>query len=116
MSNHFGLSVYSCSREALNGTSINGKVVLCIEMTFGPIGNFFRDVFPNVHSGGASGLIFALYTTDVLLSTDNCQGIACVFVDIDIGFQVATYIGSQRASINPSRSSCRNSPIIPKST
>lgn len=96
LSNQSRLSVYSCSREALNGTDINGKVVLCIEITFGPIGNIFNNAFANVHGGGASGLIFALYTTDILLSTDRCQGIPCVVIDIDIGFQILTYIGSQR--------------------
>jgi len=89
-------SVYSCSREALNGTNIKGKIVLCIEITFGPVVQIFEDAFANVHSGGESGLILALYTTDVLASTEQCQGIPCVLIDIDIGFQVLTYIGSQR--------------------
>ena len=96
-SDHFHFfSVYSCSREALNGTNIKGKIVLCIEITFGPVVQIFEDAFANVHRGGASGLILALYTTDVLASTEQCQGIPCVLIDIDIGFQVLTYIGSQR--------------------
>ena len=96
-SDHFHFfSVYSCSREALNGTNIKGKIVLCIEITFGPVVQIFEDAFANVHSGGASGLILALYTTDVLANTEKCQGIPCVLIDIDIGFQVLTYIGSQR--------------------
>ncbi|KAL6616209.1 hypothetical protein ACP70R_038479 [Stipagrostis hirtigluma subsp. patula] len=97
----------NCSREALNGTSIMGKVVLCIEVTFGPTIKIFQDAVANVHSGGASGLIFALYTTDVLFSTEECQGIPCVFIDIGVGFQIITYIGSQRlpiANIDPASS------------
>jgi hypothetical protein len=94
--NYSGLSVYSCSGEALNGTIINGKVVLCIAENFGPTADIIPDVITNVKTGGASGLIFALYTIDVLMSTDDCLGMACVIVDIDIGFQAATYIGSQR--------------------
>ena len=89
-------SVYSCSEEALNGTIIDGKVVLCIAENFGPTADIIPDVITNVKSGGASGLIFALYTIDMLRSTDECFGMACVIVDIDIGFQAAAYIGSQR--------------------
>uniref|UniRef100_A0ACD5VSA7 Uncharacterized protein n=1 Tax=Avena sativa TaxID=4498 RepID=A0ACD5VSA7_AVESA len=97
----------SCSPEALNGTIINGKVVLCIEENFGPTADIIPDVITNAKSGGASGIIFALYTIDVLTSTDDCLGMACVIVDIDIGFQAATYIGSQRlpiAKIEPAKS------------
>uniref|UniRef100_A0A0A8YUG8 Uncharacterized protein n=1 Tax=Arundo donax TaxID=35708 RepID=A0A0A8YUG8_ARUDO len=54
------------------------------------------DPLTNVQSGGASGLIIALYTVDVLLSTEDTQGIPFVLVDNDIGFHVATYIGNQR--------------------
>ncbi|KAF0918934.1 hypothetical protein E2562_027485 [Oryza meyeriana var. granulata] len=107
----------NCSKEALHGTSINAKVVLCIELTFGPIGKFFKDVFAGVIQGGASGLIFALYTTDVLLSTEDCQGIGCVFVDIEIGFQVATYIGSgslPTVKIEPASSITGNQVPAPK--
>ncbi|OEL23522.1 Subtilisin-like protease SBT3.3, partial [Dichanthelium oligosanthes] len=106
-----------CSREALNGTDINGKVVLCIEITFGPTVNIFEDALANVLSGGASGLIFALYTTDVLLSTEGCQGIPCVLIDIDIGSQVLTYIGSQRlpvAKIEPASSITGKQVLAPK--
>lgn len=74
---------------------INGKVVLCIKETFGPTVDIIPDAITNVKTGGASGLIFAIYTVDNLLSTEDCVGMACVIVDIDIGFQVATYIGSQ---------------------
>ncbi|KAG8055119.1 hypothetical protein GUJ93_ZPchr0001g30135 [Zizania palustris] len=107
----------NCSKEVLNGTSINGKVVLCIEVTFGPIINFVKDIYADVIRGGASGLIFALYTTDFLLSTEDCQGIACVLVDIDIGFQVATYIGSESlpiVKIEPANSIIGNQVLAPK--
>ncbi|KAL5229356.1 hypothetical protein ABZP36_017621 [Zizania latifolia] len=107
----------SCSKEVLNGTSINGKVVLCIEVTFGPLRNFVKDIYADVIRGGASGLIFALYTTDILLTTEGCQGIACVLVDIDIGFQVATYIGSESlpiVKIEPANSIIGNQVLAPK--
>ncbi|CAO2197295.1 unnamed protein product [Urochloa humidicola] len=107
----------NCSREALNGTNIEGKVVLCIEITFGPIINLFEDALANVHSGAASGLIFALYTTDILVSTEECQGIPCVLIDIDIGFQVLAYIGSQRlpiAKIEPASSITGKQVLAPK--
>ncbi|CAL4947023.1 unnamed protein product [Urochloa decumbens] len=107
----------NCSREALSGTNIKGKVVLCIEITFGPIIKIFEDALANVHSGGASGLIFALYTTDMLVSTEECQGIPCVVIDIDIGFQVLTYIGSQQlpiAKIEPTSSVTGKQVLAPK--
>uniref|UniRef100_A0A0E0JPR3 Peptidase S8/S53 domain-containing protein n=1 Tax=Oryza punctata TaxID=4537 RepID=A0A0E0JPR3_ORYPU len=107
----------NCSRDVLNGTSINGKVVLCIELTFGPMGRIFKDVFAGVIQGGASGLILAFYTTDVLLSTEDCKGIACVFVDNEIGYQVATYIGSERlptVKIEPASSITGNQVPAPK--
>ncbi|KAL6853832.1 hypothetical protein ACP4OV_019861 [Aristida adscensionis] len=97
----------NCSKEALNGTSINGKSVLCIEITFGPAVKISRDALANVRSGGASGLIFALYTTDFLFSPEECQGIPCVFIDINIGFQILSYIGSHKlpvARIEPASS------------
>jgi len=107
----------NCSSEVLNGTNIKGKIVLCIEMTFGPVVKIFEDAFANVHSGGASGLILALYTTDVLANTEKCQGIPCVLIDIDIGFQVLTYIGSQRspiAKIEPTSSVTGQQVLAPK--
>jgi hypothetical protein len=70
--------------------------VLCIAEKFGPAADMISDAITNIKSGGASGFIFALYTIDALSSTDDCLGMACVIVDIDIGFQAATYIGSQR--------------------
>jgi hypothetical protein len=70
--------------------------VLCIAEKFGPAVDMISDAITNIKSGGASGLIFALYTIDVLLSTDDCKGMACIIVDNAIGFQAATYIGSQR--------------------
>ncbi|CAM0883249.1 unnamed protein product [Alopecurus aequalis] len=97
----------SCSGEALNGTIINGKVVLCIVENFGPTEDIIPDIITNAKSGGASGVIFAIYTIDVLASTDDCLGMACVIVDLEIGFQAATYIGSQSlpiAKIEPARS------------
>ncbi|TKW17221.1 hypothetical protein SEVIR_5G352000v4 [Setaria viridis] len=107
----------NCSREALNGTNIKGKVVLCIEITFGPVAKIFEDALANVHSGGASGLILALYTTDFLVSTEGCQGMPCVLIDIDIGFQVLTYIGSQRlpiVKIEPASSVTGKQVLAPK--
>ncbi|XP_047058685.1 subtilisin-like protease SBT3.5 [Lolium rigidum] len=97
----------SCSPEALNSTIINGKVVLCIAEKFGPAVDMISDAITNIKSGGASGLIFALYTIDVLLSTDDCKGMACIIVDNAIGFQATTYIGSQSlpiVKIEPARS------------
>lgn len=86
--------VYRCSKEALNGLDIKGKVILC-DGSFGPV-ELFEDILTNVVSGGASGIIFALYTTDILASNEECEGIPCVLIDLDIGSQITEYISSQR--------------------
>jgi len=85
----------SCTADALNGTDLKGKTVLCTlenpQQSLAP-GSDFGTAAVNVVAGGGSGLIFAQYTTDILEYTTLCQGIiACVLVDLDTGHQIRQY-------------------------
>ena len=91
----FLLSVISCTADALNGTDLKGKIVLCFPSSLDP-GSEFQVALRNVRDAGASGLIFAQYTTDLLGATARCQGIACVRVDLDTGYQILRYIRDTR--------------------
>ena len=91
----------SCTADALNGTDLKGKIVLCFPSDpKSPLplvpGSAFPVALQNVRDAGASGLIFAQYTTDVLDATARCQGIACVRVDLDTGYQILRYIRDTR--------------------
>ena len=85
----------SCTADALNGTDLKGKIVLCFPSSLDP-GSEFQVALRNVRDAGASGLIFAQYTTDLLGATARCQGIACVRVDLDTGYQILRYIRDTR--------------------
>jgi hypothetical protein len=84
--------------DVLNGTDVRGKTVFCFprrtndkdELTPSTI---FAQASQYIVEGGGSGLIFAQYTTDLLsMTADNCQGIACVLVDLDTGNKIVKYI------------------------
>ncbi|XP_062207124.1 subtilisin-like protease SBT3.7 isoform X2 [Phragmites australis] len=108
-----------CTADALNGTDLKGKIVLCTSPNpttmVGPLA-IFPLAFQNVLNGGGSGLIFVQYTTDILKVTD-CKGIPCVLVDIDTGKKITKYIvaaSSPVAKIEPARSITGKDILAPK--
>lgn len=84
----------SCTAEALNGTDLKGKTVLC----FLPIQGF-QTAMQNVIDAGGSGLIFAQYAANSVDDTADCGGIACVLVDTDTGYKILRYIRTSRYTI-----------------
>ena len=85
-----------CTADALNGTDLKGKIVLCATPN-SPTGNgpsaIIGQAFQNVRNGGGSGLIFVQYTTDIL---QEFVGMPCVLVDIDTGKKIRKYINAGR--------------------
>ena len=85
-----------CTQDDLNGTDIEGKIVLCATQhsptTKGPFA-YLSDARQNVVNGGGTGLIFVQYTTDILEESD---GFPYVLVDIDTGKKIKKYIDSAR--------------------
>ena len=92
----FCLCVARCTADALNGTDLNGKIVLCATpnspMEEGPFA-ILEPAFRNVRNAGGSGLIFIQYTTDTL---QEFVGMPCVLVDIDTGKKIRQYIKAGR--------------------
>uniref|UniRef100_A0ACD5TRY9 Uncharacterized protein n=1 Tax=Avena sativa TaxID=4498 RepID=A0ACD5TRY9_AVESA len=90
-----GLTVaFQCTTDTLNGTDVQGQILLCLpgkndQSALVPR-TFFNQVSQFVLKGGGSGLIFAQYTTDIITDTD-CQGIACVLVDLETGKKIYNY-------------------------
>ncbi|XP_066312731.1 subtilisin-like protease SBT3.5 isoform X1 [Miscanthus floridulus] len=111
-----------CTADALNGTDLKGKIVLCFPSDpKSPLPlvpeTAFQVALRNVRDAGASGLIFAQYTTDLLGATARCQGIACVRVDLDTGYQILRYIrdtSSAVAKIEPARTFTSKELLAPK--
>ena len=85
-----------CTEDALNGTDVKGKIVLCATPNSpteeGPLA-LRGQAFQNVRNGGGSGLIFVQYTTDIL---QEFVGMPCVLVDIDTGKKITQYIKAGR--------------------
>ncbi|XP_040385924.1 subtilisin-like protease SBT3.5 [Oryza brachyantha] len=93
-----------CAKDDLNGTDLTGRIVLCISLET-PV-TLFQLALENVLDAGASGLIFAQYTTDILGITTACNGTACVLVDLDAANRIGSYIrdaSSPVAKIEPAR-------------
>ncbi|KAM0927401.1 hypothetical protein ACQ4PT_002854 [Festuca glaucescens] len=92
---------FQCTTNALNGTDLQGQILLCLPLqpsdqdALSPVKTFpipWYLLFPYDDNGG-SGLIFAQYTTDILeVTTDDCQGIACVLVDLHAGKKILNYM------------------------
>ncbi|XP_025814766.1 subtilisin-like protease SBT3.5 isoform X1 [Panicum hallii] len=115
-----GVGDLSCTEEALNGTDLKGKTVMCFpqdgKLALTPLWEF-QSALQNVRKAGGSGLVFAQYTTDILENTANCGGIACVLVDLDTGYQILEYMGSASspvAKIEPARSFTSKEILAPK--
>ena len=85
------LYVFRCTTNALNGTDVQGRILLCFPGQNGIIPRaIFEHASQFVMNNGGSGLIFAQYTTDILTDT-ICQGIACVLVDIETATKIYNY-------------------------
>ena len=85
-----------CTEDALNGTDVKGKIVLCVTPNsptkYGPSA-ILGQALQNVRNGGGSGLIFVQYTVDGL---EESVGMPCVLVDIDTGKKISKYINAGR--------------------
>ncbi|XP_020092725.1 subtilisin-like protease SBT3.7 [Ananas comosus] len=107
-----------CTADALNGTDITGKVVLCIsDALVAPPESFFSIAASNVRNGGGAGLIFAQYTTNLLVSTENCGAMPCVLVDLDIASQIESYLiteSSPTVMIKPTTITIGEEVLAPK--
>uniref|UniRef100_A0A0E0C8R9 Subtilisin-like protease n=1 Tax=Oryza meridionalis TaxID=40149 RepID=A0A0E0C8R9_9ORYZ len=105
-----------CTDNELNGTDIKGRVVLCTSLGIPPL-MLFPVALKNVLDAGGSGLIFAQYTTDILDVTKNCNGTACVLVDLDTAQLISSYISdtsSSVAKIEPPRTVTGEGILAPK--
>ncbi|BAD53012.1 subtilisin-like serine proteinase [Oryza sativa Japonica Group] len=105
-----------CTDNDLNGTDIKGRVVLCTSLGIPPL-MLFPVALKNVLDAGGSGLIFAQYTTDILDVTKNCNGTACVLVDLDTAQLISSYISgtsSPVAKIEPPRTVTGEGILAPK--
>ncbi|GJN17460.1 hypothetical protein PR202_gb04525 [Eleusine coracana subsp. coracana] len=114
-----------CTPDALNGTDLKGKIVLCMSpfppfplQTEGPFA-YFNSAYLKVLEGGGFGLIFAQYMTDTQELTATCEGIPCVLIDYNTFNQIITYISAGAASsavakIEPARSVTGKGIIAPK--
>ncbi|XP_039849486.1 subtilisin-like protease SBT3.5 isoform X2 [Panicum virgatum] len=109
-----------CTEEALNGTDLKGKTVMCFpvnrKLALTPLWEF-QSALQNVRKAGGSGLVFAQHTTSILEGTGSCGGIACVLVDLDTGYQILVYMGSASspvAKIEPARSFTSKELLAPK--
>ena len=84
-----------CTADALNGTDVRGKIVLCVAFPVSPLA-LFPLALKNVLDGEGSGIIFAQYSMNILDATADCKGIPCVLVDFDTANQIGNYMGDAR--------------------
>uniref|UniRef100_A0A0E0C8S3 Subtilisin-like protease n=1 Tax=Oryza meridionalis TaxID=40149 RepID=A0A0E0C8S3_9ORYZ len=105
-----------CTKDDLNGTDVKGRIVLCISIEISPL-VLFPLALKTVLGAGASGLIFAQYTTDLLGITTACNGTACVLVDLESANLIASYISeasSPMAKIEAARTITGEGVLAPK--
>ncbi|XP_062207126.1 subtilisin-like protease SBT3.5 [Phragmites australis] len=105
-----------CTADALNGTDVRGQIVLCVSFPVLPL-VLFPLALKNVQDHGASGLIFAQYSMDVLDVTADCKGIACVLVDFATASKIGKYMldaRSPEAKIEPARTVTGEEALTPK--
>ncbi|CAO1946266.1 unnamed protein product [Urochloa humidicola] len=104
-----------CTSDALNGTDVRGQIVLCVALQLPPL-VLFPLALKNVLDAGASGLIFAQYSMDVLNVAADCKGIPCVFVDFDMANRIGNYMkaaSSPVAKIEPAHSVTGEEAVAP---
>ncbi|OEL17890.1 Subtilisin-like protease SBT3.9, partial [Dichanthelium oligosanthes] len=86
----------SCDASSLESVNATGMVVLCYapwDVAFNPPRQGFAITISNVEKAGGKGLIFAGYSSNVLDTTDRCNGIMpCVLVDFEIANRIAFYM------------------------
>ncbi|KAH7664672.1 Peptidase S8 subtilisin-related protein [Dioscorea alata] len=93
-----------CNQEALKDVDVTGKIVLCFSP--GEVSSILpRDDFGNALStavaAGAGGVIYAEYPTDLLYGvTDICNGIPCVFVDIEAALKIFDFPGNSTVKVS----------------
>ncbi|CAO2177919.1 unnamed protein product [Urochloa humidicola] len=104
-----------CTADALNGTDVRGQIVLCVALQLPPL-VLFPLALKNVLDAGASGLIFAQYSMDILNAAADCESIPCVLVDFDMANRIGNYMGdasSPVAKIEPARSVTGEEAVAP---
>ncbi|KAF8766079.1 hypothetical protein HU200_007570 [Digitaria exilis] len=113
--------VVRCTADALNGTDVKGKIVLCLPLERPLVQmplTFFSVALQNVLDAGGSGFIFAQYELDALDATADCEeGFPCVLVDINTGKLIGKYIdgtSSPMAKIEPARTITGDEVLAPK--
>ncbi|XP_039138412.1 subtilisin-like protease SBT3.9 [Dioscorea cayenensis subsp. rotundata] len=81
-----------CDQEALKNVDVTGKIVLCFspgEVTSILPRADFGIAMSTAVAAGAGGVIYVEYPIDLLYGvTDICNGIPCVFVDIEAGLKI----------------------------
>ncbi|CAL4947030.1 unnamed protein product [Urochloa decumbens] len=119
------INVLNCGADvlnALNGTDLQGITLYCstpvlVEEARNPL-EVFQNALQVIKMRKGSGLIFALFTLDVLeMTSAYCQGIPCVLVDFDTGKQIAKYEAddsSPMVKIEPARSITGKEILAPK--
>ncbi|CAO2197297.1 unnamed protein product [Urochloa humidicola] len=104
-----------CTADALNGTDVRGQIVLCVALQLPPL-VLFPLALKNVLDAGASGLIFAQYSMDILNAEADCESIPCVLVDFDMANRIGNYMGDESspvAKIEPARSVTGEEAVAP---
>nr|CAB3474525.1 unnamed protein product [Digitaria exilis] len=117
----FKTEARTCTADALNGTDVKGKIVLCLPLERPLVQmplTFFSVALQNVLDAGGSGFIFAQYELDALDATADCEeGFPCVLVDINTGKLIGKYIdgtSSPMAKIEPARTITGDEVLAPK--
>nr|CAB3504110.1 unnamed protein product [Digitaria exilis] len=117
----FKTEARTCTADALNGTDVKGKIVLCLPLERPLVQmplTFFSVALQNVLDAGGSGFIFAQYELDALDATADCEeGFPCVLVDINTGKLIGKYIdgtSSPMAKIEPARTITGEEVLAPK--
>ncbi|CAD6253454.1 unnamed protein product [Miscanthus lutarioriparius] len=94
-----------CDRKNLGSANITGKIIVCFappfpQSTYPPPAEFYMATQAAI-AGGAKGIIFEQYSTDILDSQMYCQGhMPCVAVDRETIFRIQ-YSESTVAKISP---------------
>jgi len=88
--------VVRCTADALNGTDVRGKIVLCVAFPVSPLA-LFPLALKSVLDGGGSSLIFAQYSMNIVDVTADCKGIPCILVDFYTANQIELH---ERCKVN----------------
>lgn len=91
----------SCNKkEELESVNITGKIVLCSSRSAianSTLGHAFVDAITRVVTGGAIGLIYAKYTTNILEDVKGVDSVLpIVLVDYELAQRIASYASTTR--------------------